>query len=60
MNNQNQAVKENCEMINNYFKTFDSVGIPNQICEICYKPRNLIICDTCKLYFHKEVSNNLK
>lgn len=41
--------------INKIIKHYDNKVIPYQLCEICFKPKNLIICGICKNFFHLEV-----
>jgi hypothetical protein len=44
------------EKINKAFMTYDKSLIPFQLCEICWKTNNLIICEICKNYYHLEVN----
>ena len=43
------------DLINSYFKQFDKKILNYQICEICYKTKNLIMCECCKNFFHIQV-----
>jgi hypothetical protein len=44
-------------LINTIFKQFDERVITYQICELCLKPQNLILCEICKNYYHPKVKN---
>ena len=56
---RNDLTKEKLLFINTIFKRFDERVVAYQICEICMKPQNLIICDICKNYYHPKVNRNL-
>ena len=40
--------------LNSFSKFYKNKQIPYQICEICYKPNNLILCQICKNFYHLE------
>ena len=42
--------------INNFIKKYDHRVLPYQLCEICFKSKNLIICSICKSFFHLKVN----
>jgi hypothetical protein len=46
---------EKLQFINKLFKKYDKICIPYQLCEKCMKPKNLLICEVCRNYFHPEV-----
>ena len=48
---------EKLTIINEVYKKYDKHCVPYQLCEICIKPRNLLICEVCRNYFHSEVEN---
>jgi len=50
-----EFTKDRLLLINSIFKNFDQRVITYQICELCFKPQNLIMCDICKNYYHPKV-----
>lgn len=49
-NTQSKTIKE----INKFFKEYDFNNSIINVCDQCFKEDNLLVCDICKQYFHKE------
>ena len=49
-------MKNNEKLINEFFSKYDNKSYGFLICEVCFTQHNLLICSTCKNYFHLEVS----
>jgi hypothetical protein len=45
----------NLELLNTCFKLYDSKSISYQLCDICFLPNDLVICNICKGFFHSYV-----
>ena len=53
---RNDSTEDKIIFINNIFKRVDNRIVPYQLCEICLKPQDVIICEICKNYFHIRVT----
>jgi hypothetical protein len=47
--------QEKIKKLNELYKAYENKQINYQLCEICFKPNNLIICEICKNYYHLKV-----
>jgi len=48
-------MKNNENFINDLFLKYDNKTFGFLVCENCFCQNNLIICSTCKNYFHLQV-----